>query len=216
MGHELTGMQKAGLSKRIHAWAMARLSGRYERLVEDRKRELLGELQGTVLEIGPGTGPNLRYYPPGVRWIGVEPNPFMHRYLRARADALSLKLDLRTGTAEALPLEDASVDYVVSTLVLCSVGGIEPALREILRVLRPGGAFVFLEHVAAPNGTRLRRVQQWLRPFWGMFADGCRPERETWAYIEQAGFSATNIEHLRVAVPIVGPHIMGTAAKGNT
>jgi ubiquinone/menaquinone biosynthesis C-methylase UbiE len=193
---------------------MAKLNRKYESLVADRKRELFGNLRGKVVEIGPGTGPNLRYYPEGVQWIGVEPNPFMHPYLRKQAQALGLNVDLRNGFAQRLAIEDNSADAVVSTLVLCSLADVESALREILRVLRPGGVFLFLEHVAAPHGSRLRRLQRALRPIWSKLGDGCRPERETWTSIERAGFENTNIEHFRVPVPVVGPHIIGTAKRG--
>src|SRR5439155_26769491 len=131
-----------------------------------RKRALLGTLHGTVLEIGPGTGANLPYYPPDIQWVGVEPNPYMHPYLQKEAGRRGLRADLRTGVAERLPLPDESVDAVVSTLALCSVADLPQVLREVRRVLRPGGRFIFIEHVASPPGTRLRRLQNLVRPVW--------------------------------------------------
>jgi SAM-dependent methyltransferase len=144
--------KRAGWYQRLFAWGMARSSTAHSALVAEHKRALLSSLQGDVLEIGPGTGPNLAYYAPGIRWIGVEPNPHMHPYLRREAERLGLTVDLRTGTAERLIAADASVDAVVSTLVLCSVADLPGTLREIRRVLRPGGPFVFIEHVAARCG----------------------------------------------------------------
>jgi len=111
-----------------------------------------------VLEIGPGAGPNLAYFSPHIRWVGIEPNPFMHPYLRRQAERLNRTVEIRDASAERVPLQDNSVDAVVSTLVLCSVKDVSGALQEILRVLRPGGRFVFIEHVAAPPGTWLRRL----------------------------------------------------------
>ena len=120
-----------------------RAMARYERLLGPRKRELLSDLSGTVVELGPGTGVNLELLPPGLRWIGIEPNLHMHPALREKADRLGLEVDLRDLSGEKLPLEDGSVDAVLSTLVMCSVPDLPGILREVHRVLRPGGRFVF-------------------------------------------------------------------------
>ena len=204
---------RAGFGKRIHAWMLAHLNARYERLVAERKRGLFAGLQGHVLEIGPGTGPNLVYYPAGIRWLGVEPNPFMVPYLRTAAERAGLQVDLQPGTAERLPTEDSSMDVVVSTLVLCSVSDPGSVLREIRRVLKPGGRFVFIEHVAAPPGTRLRRVQKTIRPVWTFITDGCHPDRETGATIERAGFGQVRYEDFRLPLGPVGTQIAGFAVK---
>ncbi len=147
------------LSQRWHAWVMARVSSYTDAHLRPYKEKLLAGLRGRVLEIGPGTGPNLRYYPAQVQWIGVEPNPFMHRYLRAEVERQEVNAALIVGWAEQLALEDESVDAVVSTHVLCTVSDPERALREILRVLVPGGRFLFIEHVAVPG----RRLVGWAR-----------------------------------------------------
>jgi SAM-dependent methyltransferase len=210
-------MGKSGLAgwyQRVHARVMERGKRSYEPMVRERKRALFGDLHGTILEIGPGTGPNLAYYPRGVRWIGVEPNPHMHPYLHAEASGHGLPVELRAGTAEALPAEDGSVDAVVSTLVLCSVSDVARTLDEVRRVLRPGGRFVFVEHVAAPSGTNLRRFQNAIQPLWTLLADGCHPNRETWTAIEGAGFADVRIEHFRLLIGPAGPHIAGVAVRG--
>ena len=90
---------------------------------------------------------------------------------------------------------------------------IQQALHEIKRVLKPGGTFLFIEHVAAPNHTFLRRIQRWIKPLWRRMADGCRPDRKTWKAIEEAGFDEVEVEHFRLNLPVVGPHIMGKAVK---
>ncbi|MGF1495508.1 MAG: class I SAM-dependent methyltransferase, partial [Elainellaceae cyanobacterium] len=127
---------------------------------------------------------------------------------------LGLTVHLQTGTAERLDAEDNSLDAVVSTLVLCSVDNLEGTLQEVRRVLKLGGKFYFVEHVAAPADTTLRRVQQWIRPFWQAIGDGCRPDRETWKAIEQAGFQQVNYEKFRAPIlAIVSPQIIGIALK---
>lgn len=204
---------KAGLGKHIHAWMLAHLTARYERMVADRKRLLFAGLGDDILEIGPGAGPNLRYYPTGTHWIGIEPNPYMYPYLRKAAREAGLKIEIRSGSAEQIDAETASVDAVVSTLVLCSVLDPAATLQEVLRVLKPGGSLVFIEHVAAPPGTRLRRVQDLLCPLWKRMADGCHPNRETGATIEQAGFDRVHYENFRLPLGPVGTQIAGFAIK---
>ena len=204
---------RAGWSKRIHAWLLAHCNARYERMVADRKRALFADLRGDILEIGPGSGPNMAFYPAGNRWIGIEPNPYMYPYLRKAAERLGLTIDIRCGTAEQIAAEDSSVDAVVSTLFHCSVGDPAVALREVVRVLKPGGRFVFLEHVAAQRGTWLRRMQRLIRPFWKVLADGCHLDRETWTVIEQAGFERVSYQHFRLPLGPVGTQIAGFAIK---
>ncbi|MFP3947863.1 MAG: class I SAM-dependent methyltransferase [Longimicrobiales bacterium] len=201
------------LHRKGFAWLMSCLSGSYERLVSDRKEELLEQLEGTVLEIGPGTGPNLRYLSSGARWIGVEPNPYMDSYLENEAEVRHRRVHLVRGIAESLPLADDSVDVALSTLVLCSVEGPRRALREIHRVLKPGGRFVFVEHHGAEEGSWLRRIQRWIRPAWRWAADGCRPDRDTDELIESAGFARLEMERFKLSLPVVSPHVAGVAWK---
>lgn len=203
----------SGWHKRLFAWMMATGTAEYESAVRDRKQALFANLHGDVLEIGPGTGPNLLYYPHDIHWIGIEPNPFMYPYLKKEAERLGLNIDLRNGTAERLEAEDNSMDAVVSTLVLCSVPNLAGTLQEVLRVLKPGGRFLFIEHVAAPRGTWLRRLQSGIRPVWKVLGDGCNPDRETWIALENAGFESVNYQEFQAPVPIVSPHIVGVATK---
>src|SRR4029079_8929332 len=164
-------MRNARWYKRLAAWALSRPNRRYDAMVAEEKRTLLAPLSGTVLEIGPGGGGNLAFLRPYMRWIGIEPNPFFHDRLRARGEPLGIDVKVRASSAEALPVPDQSVDAVISTLVLCSVHDPSAALREDTRVLRPGGRFVFVEHVAAPHGTGLRFAQRALRPMWRALSD---------------------------------------------
>jgi ubiquinone/menaquinone biosynthesis C-methylase UbiE len=206
---------RAGLNQRIFAWAMARFSSRYEQFAAKYKERLFAGLSGTVLEIGPGTGVNLRYFRGDtVRWIGIEPNFFMERYLREEAARLGMAIDFRIGTAENLPVGDGSVDAVISTLVLCCVPDQRQSLREIVRALKPGGRLVFIEHVAAANGSRLRRIQNLVTPIWKRLGDGCYPNRETWMELERAGFAQVSYDRITAPVPVVSPQIFGVAVKG--
>ncbi len=199
--------------QRLVAHVMATGFDGYNATVASRKQALIGALRGRVVEIGAGTGANFAHFAPGVRWLGIEPNPAMFPYAEHKAKLSGMHTALCEGTAEALPLASASVDAVVSTTVLCSVRDPRLALREVLRVLKPGGQFVFIEHVAAPHQTRLRRVQRVVSPVWQCYAAGCRPDQETWALIEQAGFSRVEIEHFKLDITLVGPHIAGVAVK---
>jgi ubiquinone/menaquinone biosynthesis C-methylase UbiE len=202
------------LRQRIFAWALARFNTKYERFAEQYKQQLFSKLKGTVLEVGPGAGANLRYLArPDIRWIGIEPNPFMEKYLIGEADRLGMQVEIRPGTAEELPMADNSADAVIATLVLCCVHDPQATLKEVLRVLKPGGTFVFIEHVAAPEGTRLRRIQNLITPFWKQLGDGCHPNRETWTNLEQARFGKLNYNRITAPVPLVSPQIVGSAIK---
>jgi ubiquinone/menaquinone biosynthesis C-methylase UbiE len=205
--------QRAGWYKHLFASMMAVEQETRRDDYDAHKRVLLGDLHGDVLEIGPGTGPNLAYYPRDVRWTGLEPNPAMFRYIEQEAEKLNMTIQLQKGRAEQINAPDASFDVVVSTLVLCSVKDPQQTLREIRRVLKSGGRYVFIEHVAAPRRSVLRRVQQFIKPLWMLLGDGCHPDRETWAAIENAGFSDVQIEHFRQPIPVASPHIAGIAVK---
>jgi SAM-dependent methyltransferase len=211
--HARSATRDATLGERLFAWALARFDRGWESVFAERKRVLLAAASGDVIEIGPGAGANLAYLPPGVRWIGIEPNPAMHGYLLHAAQSVGVAVDLRRGVAEALPLPDESADVVISTHVLCSVNSVAGSLSEIVRVLRPGGSFLFFEHVGAEAGTRLRRRQRLIKPLWKRLCGGCEPDREIAAAIQAAGFGALEMERFDVALPLVRPHVMGVARK---
>jgi ubiquinone/menaquinone biosynthesis C-methylase UbiE len=158
-------------------------------LVPSSRRALVAKLRGTVIEIGPGAGSNLTYLPGDVRWIGVEPSSHNRRRLRQTAARLGQAIDLRDGVAEHLPMPDHSVDAVLGTLVLCSVTDPIRVLSEVRRVLKPGGVYVFEEHIAAPRGTWTCRYQR-VMGLLGVIVGGCRPNRDTHLDIAAAGFAA--------------------------
>jgi ubiquinone/menaquinone biosynthesis C-methylase UbiE len=202
-----------GFIPRFNAWILHKGGEQYNRLTNERKQALFSDLSGQVLEIGPGAGANLAYYPPEVSLIALEPNPHMQYYLKKKAEELGVSIEIISEEAEHIPLDDESVDAVVSTLVLCSVTNLQQALSEIKRVLKPGGMFLFIEHVAACKGTFLRKIQQAIKPAWEWAADGCHTNRETWKAIQAAGFDKTNIEHFKLKIPVIRPHIAGKAVK---
>jgi ubiquinone/menaquinone biosynthesis C-methylase UbiE len=213
--------------RRFLAWGMAKATEADEQTIKlhdcddyatmaDLKRSLLGHLQGRVLEIGPGAGTNLAYFPPDIHWIGVEPNLFTHPYIRQEAERQGLKdIELHGQQAEQLPVEDGSLDAVVSTYVLCSVTDIDTTLKDIQRVLKPGGTFVFMEHVAATDGTCTRTVQDGITPVWKTVFDHCHPNRETWRNLKKAGFATVDYQTFRLSIPVVSPHIAGVATRAS-
>lgn len=195
----------------MFAWGIDLVMKVYEPKIGARKRDLFRGLGGRVLEIGPGTGINLKYFPKDIQWIGVEPNSHMVPYLEREAKRHGISTELVIGSAEEMPLESASVDFVVGTLVLCSVPDPVRALREVRRVLKPGGSYLFVEHVAAEPGTGSAILQRAIKPLWKCCADGCNVDRRTWETIERAGFSSVALESFRLPMPVVSPHIMGRA-----
>ncbi len=207
------------LRQRLFARFMAGADALSHELYGARKDELLGALEGRVLEIGPGTGVNLRYLRAAPSWVGIEPNEAMHGHLLAEAGRLGIDIELRTGISEQPGVEADSFDAVVSTLVLCSVSDLAGTLKEIRRVLKPGGKFVFLEHVA-DRPWSFRWIAQKAVPFtpWRYFSDGCDPGREIGRAIEQAGFDAVDCrrymqEGAGLILAVNRPHIRGTAIK---
>ena len=152
-----------------------------------RRRALLGGLTGTVLEIGAGAGASFADFRSGIKWLGPEPDPGRGRKLAANAAWYGHRAPVITAPAERIPLGEASVDAVAATAVLCSVADQDQVLAAARRVPRPGGAFVFIEHVLAPAGTWSYRLQRCWAPLSRHF-DGCDPGRPTWRAIEAAGF----------------------------
>jgi SAM-dependent methyltransferase len=167
------------------------------------KRRVFADLPGTVVELGSGVGANLRYLSPGSTLVAVEPNPPMHRRLRTAAERRGVHLDLRERLAEHTGLPDQSVDTVISSLVLCTVSDPAEVLAEIRRILRPGGTYRFVEHVAAKAGTPTRTLQRALRRPWAWTFEGCSCERDLAASLRAAGFAGLDIEPYRLHSPFV-------------
>ncbi len=179
-----------------------------------RRSALLSEARGCVVEIGAGTGLNIAHYRDGVtELVLVEPDPAMRRRLARRLQRAGRAAEIVDAPAERLPLPDASVDTVVSTLVLCTVDEPERALREITRVLRPDGQLLFIEHVRA--GSRfLAACQDHLLAPWRSFAGGCRCNQPTVDLMRAHGFEVTaDNAAWRGMPPIVRPLMVGRATR---
>lgn len=181
------------------------------------RREVVGPSEGRVLEIGAGTGANLGFYGAGVeQLVLVEPDQHMRQELARKVRREGVEgAQIVSLAAEALPVEDASQDVVVSTLVLCSVVDLEQTLGEVWRVLRPGGELRFLEHVAAHERPGRRRWQRRLEPVWKRVAGGCHLTRESARAIERAGFAMEELTRadMRRAPAFVQPTVRGVARK---
>ena len=175
-----------------------------------RRRALLQNASGSTLEIGAGTGLNFALYPPDTNVVAIEPDPSMIR--RARERATEAAIEVFQLDAQRLPLEDESFDHVVGTLVMCTVPAPVKALAEIRRVLRPGGTYLFLEHVRS-HTPRVARWQDRLEKPWRAVAGGCHPNRDTLSTIAGSGFSVTSVDHFELGLPWTKPHVVGVAVR---
>jgi ubiquinone/menaquinone biosynthesis C-methylase UbiE len=163
-------------------------------LLTRHRRGLLATAQGDVLEIGFGTGLNLPYYPRGVRKLtAVDPNPGMHRLAQKRIKQTRMEVDQQVLGGERLPFEDSRFDCAVSTFTLCSIEDVAQALREVYRVLKDGGKFLFLEHGLSPEP----QVQKWqhrLNWLQVRLANGCHLDRNMKALVAVQPFASVEVE----------------------
>jgi ubiquinone/menaquinone biosynthesis C-methylase UbiE len=158
------------------------------------RRELLAHAGGDILEIGFGTGLNLPCYPAGVRKItSVEPNPGMQRRARRRITQTGIEVDQRLLGSERLPFDEGAFDCVVSTFTLCSIEDVGQALREVYRVLRAGGRFLFLEHGISPQ-PNVRKWQHRLNRLHTRLAGGCHLDRDIRALVTAEPFATVAID----------------------
>lgn len=191
------------------------MAGPEKAVLRGHREALLGRVSGRVVEIGGGTGANLPFYGAGVEELVItEPEEPMARRLERKLAGHRLPARVVSAPAEALPLEDASFDFAVSTLVLCTVSDPSRALAEIHRVLRPDGQLIFLEHVLADD-PRLARWQHRLNGLQQRIGHGCNCNRRTLDNVEAAGFAVKQLDRdtLRKAPPIVRPLIVGAAQR---
>ena len=172
---------------------LVNLAMRNHRLLPYRERVVAGA-EGRVLEIGIGSGLNLPFYAPRVREVlGLEPAPRLIAMARGAAKKTAIPVTLLQGSAEAIPLDDASIDTVVFTWTLCSIPDPALALHEMRRVLKPSGRLLFVEHGQAPEAN-VRRWQDRLTPAWKRIAGGCHLNRPIRTLIETNGFDMLKIE----------------------
>jgi ubiquinone/menaquinone biosynthesis C-methylase UbiE len=172
---------------------LVRLSMRNEVLVPYRRR-IVPAAQGRVLELGIGSGVNLPLYSASVREvIGLDPSAKLLEMAGEAARPLARPIELLEGSAETIPLEDTSVDTVVSTWTLCSIPNVTRALAEVRRVLKPSGQFLFVEHGRSPDAN-VRGWQDRLTPMWKRLAGGCHLNRAIPELLQGAGFHIERLE----------------------
>jgi ubiquinone/menaquinone biosynthesis C-methylase UbiE len=187
-----------------------------EKGLRDARRELLAGGTGDCLEIGAGTGLNLAHWPPHVgRLVLTEPDPRMASQLRDKLAGSGREAEVVEAPGERLPFDDDSFDTVALTLVLCTAPDPRAVLDEVQRLLRPGGRFLFLEHVRAED-PNLARWQDRLHGPWYLFGNGCHCNRDTLATIEASPLRIERAERgdLPGAVPLVKPKVSGLARAG--
>jgi ubiquinone/menaquinone biosynthesis C-methylase UbiE len=181
------------------------------------RRELLEGVTGRVIEVGAGHGLNFPLYPPTVTdVVAVEPEAILRAAAERAAAKAPVPITVIDGLADALPVEDASFDVGVASLVLCSVSDQGAALRELHRVIRPDGELRFYEHVVA-QAPRFARVQRVADPVWTRFAGGCHVDRDTAGAIEAAGFAIERMRRFSFSISLMdrlaSPQIVGVARR---
>ncbi|MBW4649186.1 MAG: methyltransferase domain-containing protein [Kastovskya adunca ATA6-11-RM4] len=185
-------------------WAMS------DSTLSQYREEVLAEVSGEVLEIGFGTGLNLPHYPKTVeKIITIDANPGMSSIATKRIQSSSIQVDNRVLNGENLPMADNSFDSVVSTWTLCSIAKVEQALKEIHRVLKPGGKFYFIEH-GLSNEPKIQVWQNRLTPIQKVIADGCHLNRN----IKQLVENNLKIVKLEEFYAPIGSKVVGYMYKG--
>ena len=211
-----------GLNERLFAFYYPRLLSLAENAGQRETRvELISQAEGRTLELGAGSGINLAHYTAKVTELVItEPSSPMVEHLEAeltreRLRCGSVKL-LRAG-AESLPFEDMSFDTIVATYILCTTPDPALVLREIHRLLRPGGRYLFIEHVHAGEGTSLGRFQDLVELPHRYLAAGCHPNRRTEQLLQRSELALVRLERGRQprALPTVRPRIIGTAERSS-
>lgn len=182
------------------------------------RRNLLSQVTGNTLEIGFGTGLNLRHYPPSLRQLSIlDANPGMLRRAARRIDASLVRLDVHVSNGSVLPFPTGVFDSVVSTWTLCSILNIQALLGEVHRVLKPGGQFFFAEH-GLSNDVRVRKWQRRLTPVQKKIADGCHLDRDIPTLLRDADFRLDRLECFDMkGLPKVASHMfVGVGIRRST
>ncbi len=185
------------------------------RSMDELRAGTVGAAEGEVLEIGFGTGLNLRHYGPGVKsLVAVDPdtNAGYAATERRIADATFPFERCDLGADGSLPFDAGRFDCVVSTFTLCTIAEVPAALTEIRRLLRPGGSFVFVEHGRA-DSERTARWQDRLNPIWNVIGDGCNLNRRIDRLVEDGGFTLASLDRFRHTVPAPFAHMYRGVAR---
>ena len=176
--------------------------------IREVRQRILPLAEGRVLEIGVGPGVNFVHYDPAKvnKVYALEPNPGMIRMAEQQRRGTKLDVEFLDLPGERIPLEDGSVDTVVSTFTLCTIPGVVEAIRGIRRVLRPGGKFIFFEHGLSPD-PRVRRWQKWSEPLFHLAFEGCHVTRDIPSLIREGGFKIEQMDTAYLApFPKSGSH----------
>lgn len=181
--------------------------------------ELLAGLSGRVIEVGAGSGLCFAHYPASVtEVVAVEPEPSLRQAAQRAAGTVDIPIRVVDGRADRLPAEDFSFEAAVASLVLCSVPDPGAALREIRRVLRPGGELRFYEHVRSSDAAKAQRQDkvEWI---WKLVLGGCHPNRDTVATIVATGYTVTSCRQFEfrpcaLSAP-ASPHVIGRAVSAS-
>ncbi|WP_419224844.1 class I SAM-dependent methyltransferase [Acinetobacter sp. A2] len=165
----------------------------------DLRRELLLGVSGEVLEIGFGTGINLAFYQNIDTVYALEPNAAVFQLAQERIDAAPFLVEHIAASAEQLPFADEQLQHVVSTWTLCSIADLAQSLREIYRVLQPGGTLHVVEHVLNRQSLNIQRLQHLLTPIQKKVADGCHLNRDIEVALLETGFELGEVRYIDVA-----------------
>ncbi|MEL7036737.1 MAG: class I SAM-dependent methyltransferase [Cyanobacteria bacterium J06592_8] len=193
---------------RLLDWAMS------DPAFSQYRQQVLADVEGEVLEIGFGTGLNLSYYPHHIEKITtIDPNSGMNKIAEKRIQASKIQVENKILSSEHLPIADSTFDSVVSTWTLCSIAAVEQALKEIYRVLKPGGKFFFIEH-GLSDQPQIQVWQNRLTPLQKIIADGCHLNRNIQQLIEQQ-FDCITLEKFEIesTPPALGYTYKGVATK---
>ena len=161
--------------------------------IEKSRPGVVGQAMGTVLEVGFGSGLNLPHYKNVLKLYALDPSSELYNLAEKRIKEASFPVEYIKASAEEIPLAENTIDTVVSTWSVCSIPRPELALKEIFRVLKPGGKFIFIEHGKSP-GRFTAKWQKWLTPIFGCVSGGCHMDREVDKLISRAGFKITDLE----------------------
>lgn len=177
----------------------------------DRLRaRVASELDGNTLEVGFGSGRNVPHYPPSIaKVVAVDPATVGRKLAAKRVAASPVAIEFVGLDGEALPLEDSSVDHVLTTWTLCTIPAVDRALDEIRRVLRPGGSLHFLEHGRSPD-PKIARWQDRLTPLQRRIAGGCHLNRPIDELLAESGLEVARLDNYYVR----GPKVFGYMFEG--
>ena len=165
------------------------------RFIRRQREKVVPRAHGRVLEVGIGTGLNLAHYDKArvEKIVALDPALAMHRLARKRIARAGLEVELVGVSAETIPLRDASIDSVLVTYSLCTIADPLAALKEMRRVLAPGGRLIFCEHGRSPD-ERVRRWQDRVTPYWMKIAGGCHLNRDVPGLLREAGFECLDLQ----------------------